>query len=105
MKILFDQGTPLPLRRHLRPHRVDSAAELGWSKLQNGELLDRAEAAGYEALVTTDQQLRHQQKLEGRRIRVLVLMTTSWPRIGRRGDDVRTKLEQMGEGHYGEMSF
>ena len=75
MKMLFDQSTPLPLRRHLRPHRVDSAAELGWSKLQNGELLDRAEAAGYEALVTTDQQLHHQQKLEGRRIRVLVLLT------------------------------
>ena len=55
MKILFDQGTPLPLRRHLRPHQVDSAAELGWSELENGELLDRAEAAGYEALVTTDQ--------------------------------------------------
>ena len=105
MRILFDQGTPLPLRRHLRPHRVDSAAELGWSKLQNGELLDRAEAAGYEALVRTDQQLRHQQKLEGRRIRVLVLMTTSWPRIRPRAEDVRTKLQEMGEGHYGEMSF
>ncbi len=105
MKILFDQGTPLPLRRHLRPHRVDSAAELGWSKLQNGELLDRAEAAGYEALVTTDQQLRHQQKLEGRRIRVLVLMTTSWPRIRARAEGVRTKLQEMGEGQYGEMSF
>lgn len=105
MKILFDQGTPLPLRRHLRPHRVDSAAELGWSKLPNGELLDRAEAAGYEALVTTDQQLRHQQRLEGRRIRVLVLMTTSWPRIRLLAEAVRAKLEQMGEGDYGEMSF
>ena len=105
MKILFDQGTPLPLRRHLHPHRVDSAAELGWSKLQNGELLDRAEAAGYEALVTTDQQLRHQHKLEGRRIRVLVLRTTSWPRIRPRADDVRARLEQMGEGQYDEMSF
>lgn len=105
MKILFDQGTPLPLRRHLRPHRVDSAAELGWSKLPNRELLDRAEAAGYEALVTTDQQLRHQQRLEGRRIRVLVLMTTSWPRIRLLAEAVRAKLEQMGEGDYGEMSF
>ena len=105
MRILFDQGTPLPLRRHLRPHRVDSAAELGWSRLQNGELLDQAEAAGYEALVTTDQQLRHQQRLEGRRIRVLVLLTTSWPRIRPRADDVRARLEQMGEGQYDEMSF
>jgi hypothetical protein len=84
---------------------VDSAAELGWSRLPNGELLDQAEAAGYEALVTTGQQLRHQQKLEGRRIRVLFLHTTSWPRIRPRADDVRTRLEQMGEGQYDEMSF
>ena len=105
MKILFDQGTPLPLRRHLRPHRVDSAAELGWSRLQNGELLDRAEAAGYEVLVTTDQQLRHQQKLEGRRIRTPVLMTTSWPRIRPRVEDVPARLEQMGEGQCEEVSF
>ena len=105
MKILFDQGTPLPLRRHLRPHTVDSAAELGWSRLQNGELLDRAEAAGYHVLVTTDQQLRYQQKLGARHVRVLVLMTTSWPRIRPRADQVRARLEQMAEGEYDEVSF
>ena len=105
MKILFDQGTPLPLRRHFHPHEVDSAAERGWATLQNGELLDQAEAAGYEALVTTDQQLRHQQNLAGRRIRVMVLMTTSWPRIQRRGGEVRTILEGLAEGGYVEVSF
>ena len=105
MRVLFDQGTPLPLRWHLRPHEVDSAAELGWSELQNGELLDHAEAAGYDALVTTDQQLRHQQKLAGRRIRVLVLMTTSWPRIHPRASAVRTALERLLEGQYAEVSF
>ena len=105
MKILFDQGTPLPLRRHLRPHAVDSAAELGWARLQNGELLDRAQAGGYDAFVATDQQLRHQQRLEGRRLRVLVLMTTSWPRIRPRADQVRSRLELMVEGEYDEMSF
>jgi hypothetical protein len=58
MRVLFDQGTPVPLRRYLHPHEVDTAAEIGWSELQNGELLNRAETAGYEALITTDQQLR-----------------------------------------------
>ena len=33
MKVLFDQGTPLPLRRHLPEHSVDTAAERGWSDL------------------------------------------------------------------------
>ena len=55
MKILFDQGTPVPLRRHLHPHTVDTAAELGWSGLQNGDLLSSAEGKGYDLIVTTDQ--------------------------------------------------
>ncbi len=36
MKILFDQGTPVPLRRHLHPRRVDTASEMGWSELERG---------------------------------------------------------------------
>jgi len=55
VKILFDQGTPVPLRRHLHPGRVDTAAEMGWSELGNGELLAAAEAAGFDVLITTDQ--------------------------------------------------
>ncbi|MCE2422368.1 MAG: hypothetical protein J4G03_03525 [Gemmatimonadetes bacterium] len=43
MKILFDQGTPAPLRRHLPGHSVDTLAEKGWSEKSNGELLDLAE--------------------------------------------------------------
>ncbi|MBN2505229.1 MAG: hypothetical protein JXQ71_00900 [Verrucomicrobia bacterium] len=105
MKIFFDQGTPLPLRRHLHPHEVDSAAERGWSTLQNGELLDQAEGAGYEAFITPDQHLRHQQHLVGRRIRVMVLMTTSWPRMQRRVGEMRTMLERLAEGGYVEGTF
>lgn len=47
MKVLFDQGTPVPLRRHLHPHIVDTAAEKGWSRLQNRGLPDRAEGDRY----------------------------------------------------------
>ena len=55
MRLLFDNGTPAPLRRHFGDHAIHSAAQLGWATLSNGELLDRAEAAGYEVLITTDQ--------------------------------------------------
>ena len=51
MKILFDQGTPVPLRQHLVGHAVDTDFERGWSDLQNGELLDRAEVEGLERLI------------------------------------------------------
>ena len=59
MKLLFDQGTPAPLRRHLPQHLVDMLAEKGWSVKGNGELLDLADAEAYDVLVTTDQSIRH----------------------------------------------
>lgn len=81
MRLLFDQGTPVPLGKYLPTHQVSTAHELGWGNLKNGELLQQAEEDGFEVLVTTDQNLRYQQNLTGRKIAVVVLTTTSWPRI------------------------
>ena len=102
MKILFDQGTPVPLRDHLTEHSVATAFELGWSALSNGELLDRAEEDGYELLITTDQQLRNQQNLSGRQLGILVLLSTSWPRIRTRIDEIQETVDEMGSGEYRE---
>lgn len=55
VRVLFDLGTPAPLRRHLKSHLVDRSAEKSWESLENGELLRRAQEVGYEVLVTTDQ--------------------------------------------------
>lgn len=63
MKILFDQGTPAPLRQHLLEYSVFTAFDQGWSSLENGELLDAAEKAGFELLITTESNLRYQQDL------------------------------------------
>jgi len=79
--VLFDQGTPAPLRNHLPDHHVSTVYELGWNNLKNGELLQQAEFSGFEVLVTTDQNLRYQQNLADRTIAIVVLSTTSWPRI------------------------
>ena len=81
MKILFDQGTPVPLRNHFSSHRVSTAYELGWSTLKNGELLAVAESNGFDVFVTTDTNLVYQQNLSDRKIAIVVLSTTSWPRI------------------------
>lgn len=83
MRILFDQGTPVPLRPLLVGHAVDTAYERGWSTLANGDLLNAAEAASYDVFITTDQKLQHQQSLAGRRLGILVLPTTRWPEIQR----------------------
>ena len=77
MKILFDQGTPRPLRRYLSGHQVDTAAKRGWSDLDNGDLLDAAENDGYDLLITTDQNLRHQHSITNRSISILVLGSTA----------------------------
>ena len=103
MRILFDQGTPVPLRRNLAGHSVDTAFERGWSDLHNSALLERAEEDGYQLLITTDQKLRHQQNLAGRQLAILVLLSTSWPRIQLRIDDIRAAVDEMGPGDSREV--
>src|SRR5882724_10956679 len=64
MKILFDQGVPVPLRRALPAHSVSTAYEIGWAELSNRALLKKADAE-FDILITTDQGLRFQQNLGG----------------------------------------
>jgi predicted GNAT family acetyltransferase len=54
MLVLFDNGTPRGIARELQDHTVKEAREQGWDVLRNGDLLDVAEAAGFDVLVTTD---------------------------------------------------
>lgn len=100
MRILFDQGTPVPLRRYLASHSVDTAFERGWSTLHNGALLDVAEHEGYALLITTDQNVRHQQRLAERQLAIIVLLSTSWPRMQSRIDTIQTAVEGIGPGDY-----
>jgi len=97
MKILFDQGTPAPLRHALPGHAVSTAYEMGWASLTNGDLLDAAER-GFDVLVTTDQNLPYQQNLTGRRLAVLILPTTSWPMLKERVRDVESALGTIAPG-------
>lgn len=105
MKILFDHGTPAPLRRDLHGHTVDTAAEKGWDSLLNGELLDRAEQEGYEVLITTDQSMRHQQNLAGRRLAIIVLLRTAWPYVRLRIEDIRAAVAEAQPGELKEVSI
>lgn len=93
----------MPLRRHLPRHDVATAPEMDWSQLTNGELLAAATEAGFEVLVTTDQNLRYQQDLKERTIAVVVLMTTSWPRISKQADKVAASIGGAGSGDYIEV--
>lgn len=73
MRVLFDKSAPNGLIRHLEGHAVSTAEELGWGRLQNGDLLEAAEKAGSELFLTADKNLRYQQNLAGRTIVLIVL--------------------------------
>ena len=105
MRLLFDQGTPVPLRQSLAHHEVTTAYENGWSQLKNGDLLDVAEDAGVEVLVTTDLNLKHQQNLRLRRIAFVVLSTPSWPRIQRAVDTVVRAVDGATPSSYVEVDI
>jgi hypothetical protein len=103
VRILFDQGTPAPLRRFLTEHQIATAYEQGWSRLKNGDLLGAAEREGFEVLVTTDSNLRYQQNLVRRHIAIVVLMTTDWSRIRLVVDDVARAIDGVRQGGWIEV--
>jgi hypothetical protein len=104
MKVLFDQGVPAPLRYALRAHEVVTAFERGWSELKNGDLLARAEAAGFEVFVTTDRNLKYQQNLSSRGIAIIVLLTTSWPKLREDQTRIAASVDSVSRGAYVEIS-
>ena len=105
MRILFDQGTPVPLRRSLNGHVVATTYELGWSTVSNGDLIRMAEKEGYELLITTDTNPRYQQNLRVRSIAILVLTTTSWPRIRQVVNEIQAAIDGIQTGAYKELNI
>jgi predicted nuclease of predicted toxin-antitoxin system len=73
MKILLDECLPIDFRHHLPGHEVHTAEWAGFKGVKNGLLLQLAESAGYEVLLTVDQGVPHQQNLVDRKISVLVI--------------------------------
>lgn len=103
MKIVFDQGVPVPLRSRLLGHEIATAYELGWSALKNGDLISSVQKDGYDLLLTTDRNLKYQQNLVGRRMSIVVLQSTSWPRIQKHVDAISVALSRATIGSYEEV--
>jgi hypothetical protein len=93
VRILFDANTPAPLARFLRHHEVLRADELGWQGLENGALLDAAEGAEFDLLLTCDQNVRYQQNFTGRRLAILILSTNHWPTLRPVGGRIATAID------------
>jgi len=100
MRVLFDQATPVPIRTFLIGHTVRTAAQEHWDTLQNGELLTVAEHAGFEVFLTTDKNMRYQQKHGqpdhcGRRHRASAVASPSAARRACRGRSERRDSWQL----------
>jgi hypothetical protein len=79
MLILFDHGAPRGVSRVLQGHVIVTAKARGWDRLANGALLKVAEEAGVDLLFTTDERIRYQQNLMGRKIAIVVLAGAATP--------------------------
>jgi hypothetical protein len=104
MLIRFDNGTPRGLARFLAGHTVEEARTRGWEELSNGELIDAAEQAGFEVLVTTDKNIRYQQSLKGRRIALVVLEHSQWPMVKLVAESIVAAVNSAGPGDYVEVA-
>jgi hypothetical protein len=105
MLVLFDQGTPVPIRPFLKEHTVQTTAERGWDTLENGELLKAAEAAGFDVLVTPDKNIRYQQNLTVRTIALVVLGNPRWPVLRLHMERVVAAVNAATPGSYTEVEI
>jgi predicted nuclease of predicted toxin-antitoxin system len=102
MKVLLDACVPRPLRKFLPDHTVHTAQEMGWGQLKNGALLQAAEPQ-FDAFLTSDQNLKHQQNIAGRKLAILVLPTNDWPTLQRMADEIAAKVAALKPGDFVEM--
>ena len=103
MKILLDQGTPVRLRRWLASYSVSTTFEQGWSCVSNRELFSLAGERGYHLVISTDINLRYQQNLQPHSLAILVLTTTSWPRIRAAAEQMAAVVPGIRPGEYCEL--
>ena len=100
MRVLFDQGTPVAIRRSLAGHNVRTTRQEGWATLTNGDLLSIAEDAGFELLLTTDNSLAYQQNLKRREIAIVVLSRNRWRSVQRMMQEIIAAVDTATPGSY-----
>ena len=101
MRIVFDKNVPVGVRRFLSKHEVRTFVEMEWHpQLENGELLRAAEASGFDAIVTSDQNIRFQQNLTGRKLALVVLGSNIWPVVRDHGAAIAAKVDAATPGSY-----
>ena len=89
----------------MQGHTVSTAAQRGWDRFGNGELLNAAEAAGFDVLVTTDKNIRYQENLTGRKIAIILLRKQQWPELQAHVQLIVTAVNAATPGAYVEVDI
>jgi hypothetical protein len=105
MRVLFDNGTPRGVAAALVGHTVEEARARGWDALKIGDLLDAAEATGFEVFVTTDRNLRYQQNLAGRKIAIVVLSRSRWLLVRLHLETIAIAVDRATPGSFFEVEI
>ena len=77
MKLLLDENLPHEFRHLLKGHDAFTVQYMGWAGTKNGLLLAKAEAAGFDALITMDQGIQYQQDLNRLPLSLITLNAAS----------------------------
>lgn len=104
MRILLDECVPWPMHKLLSGHACSTVQDLGWGGIKNGDLLQRAEGE-FDLFITSDQNLRYQQNLTGRRIAILELSTNDISRIQAASMLIQEALEQIQQNEFRELTI
>lgn len=91
-------------RKLLSGHACSTVQELGWGGSKNGDLLQRAEDE-FDLFITSDQNLRYQQNLTGRRIAILELSTNDIERIRAANSLIKTAVDNIQPDEFRQLTI
>src|SRR5690349_12626979 len=95
---------PRPFRGSLSDCQISTTQEMGWAHYKNGALLAKAEGL-FDVFLTTDQQLKYQQNLKGRKLAIVVLPTNRLPSLRKNASKINIAILQAQPGDYVEVEF
>lgn len=73
MKLLLDENLPKKLKQDFDDHEIYTDRDMGWQGIKNGELLNLLIANRFDALLTFDKNLQHQQNFHKYAITVFIM--------------------------------
>ena len=73
MRRLLDENLPKRLKQDFARHDIFTVRDKQWNGIKNGELLKLMVAEGFQALLTFDKNLQHQQNFDKYTLTVFVL--------------------------------